>query len=611
MALADPKPAGRQERPWGYRGIHGILCGAEVGLFALLWWVGAQAGEVSGQVQDAAGDPLSGVAVYVVDHRLAYGATATAEDGSWRMEELPGGRFRVWALPGDDMDAVGRVYPEAWSFCSGEVITLEDGEVVQGIGFALEGGGHIRGTLVDGTGAPVPGAAIRAEGATDRVLGMARDGTTGPDGTFELVGLDSSDSGESSWTLRFKADGWPDQYLGETYLEDESILVSLGREDTVSLDLSTLLDGIVVTGTVEGPEGPVEGAEMIVYSAGQVEDVVTGSDGVFEVLGLPPGDVLLWGGADGHALTYLGGGGTPGDSRSVPEEGDIGEGFDLYLPAESRLVGQVEDDSGQDLSGVTLLAYHESMRSGLGDEVDENGEFQVGRLHGEAYHLYVYAAQEGYLDDFVRGEDGEPVLYELEPEADSDPISVSLPQGAGMSGTVRRADGEGPVYGASVVLQPEDGDIRVRVATTDREGTWEVKGLQAGTWRVRAQYDPICLEDGGFATQWWEEARSMEDSEIVDLGAGDSQAGVDFSLSEDNDFDGMADEWEREHGLDPERDDSEEDADGDGWTNLQEYLADTDPNEAEKRGCGCTTHRSGGWFGLSWLVVIASRRRRA
>lgn len=40
----------------------------------------------------------------------------------------------------------------------------------------------------------------------------------------------------------------------------------------------------------------------------------------------------------------------------------------------------------------------------------------------------------------------------------------------------------------------------------------------------------------------------------------------------DGDEDGMPDVWERAHGLDPELDDSAGDADGDGYTNLEEYL---------------------------------------
>ena len=42
---------------------------------------------------------------------------------------------------------------------------------------------------------------------------------------------------------------------------------------------------------------------------------------------------------------------------------------------------------------------------------------------------------------------------------------------------------------------------------------------------------------------------------------------------EDSDLDGMADEWERRWGLNPDNPiDSLADADGDGWTNLEEYL---------------------------------------
>jgi hypothetical protein len=36
--------------------------------------------------------------------------------------------------------------------------------------------------------------------------------------------------------------------------------------------------------------------------------------------------------------------------------------------------------------------------------------------------------------------------------------------------------------------------------------------------------------------------------------------------------DGMPDEWEDENGLDPDKDDSAGDQDGDGYTNIEEYV---------------------------------------
>lgn len=57
---------------------------------------------------------------------------------------------------------------------------------------------------------------------------------------------------------------------------------------------------------------------------------------------------------------------------------------------------------------------------------------------------------------------------------------------------------------------------------------------------------------------------------------GDGEADI---LDDDDDNDGMPDWWELIHGLDPlDPSDAGEDPDGDGATNLEEYLAGTDPN---------------------------------
>lgn len=48
----------------------------------------------------------------------------------------------------------------------------------------------------------------------------------------------------------------------------------------------------------------------------------------------------------------------------------------------------------------------------------------------------------------------------------------------------------------------------------------------------------------------------------------------------DSDGDGIEDNWEIANGLDPSVDDSYLDADGDGWNNLTEFLASTDPQSS-------------------------------
>ncbi|MBI2517337.1 MAG: hypothetical protein HYV95_10530 [Opitutae bacterium] len=66
----------------------------------------------------------------------------------------------------------------------------------------------------------------------------------------------------------------------------------------------------------------------------------------------------------------------------------------------------------------------------------------------------------------------------------------------------------------------------------------------------------------------------------------DFLAAYDSPLFVDADHDGMDDAWETAHGLDPTRDDRTGDLDGDGLTNIQEFIRGTNPSAVDSDGDG-------------------------
>lgn len=564
----------------------------------------ALAASLEGHILSDGGDPLAGVTVVAYDERLNYGTATSTNDGSWSIRQLPAGRYRVRAMPDDGSPYAGRFYPSEWDYCSSEPLELVDGATLDGIDIALPEGGQLGGRLVDLSGSPIVGATVQAQGLDDRTALGTREAVTDADGAFVIEGLDADPDAPTDWRCLVRADGFPDQWFGATYDKDEAdaFAVALGGAPT-DVGTQALLDGIRVSGTVYGPDGAVDGGQAYVYASSQVLTADIGADGVYVADGLPPGDVLSWATVDGLATTYWPDADRPTSDR-VPasdEGADVG-GVDLDLPAETVLTVQFTGEGG-DLAEVSALLYNDAHTVGRGGPVDADGRIVIDGLWPGTYDLYVYGADGGFADGY--GFEGLTL-------GSSDTVEVPLALAASVSGRLTDDAGEG-VYGAYVYAYPASDPDHSYTAVSDADGAYVLTGLPADHYTVRASYVNYCPADRGYVTVWWQDALTEDWAAPIQLALGQAQEGVDLHLPDDDDHDAMGDAWEVANGLDPTHDDATADADGDGFTNLEEYQLGTDPTGggAELGGCGGCASTPDARVGWGALLAMAAVLRRA
>ncbi|MEC8424184.1 MAG: carboxypeptidase-like regulatory domain-containing protein, partial [Myxococcota bacterium] len=304
---------------------------------------------LSGTVVDEAGEPVPGAVIQAYDVLLRAEETETDAMGRWRIEDLAAGTWRVRAVPAYTDNLVARWHPAAQDFCGGERLQLHASSEQAGVQITVPDGAAIRGRLVDSMGAPVVNEVVWAVGADEATESLvARPTLSGPTGEFVVRGLDTPPDGAGLWTLYARVDGFPDQYLGGVYDGDDAEPVVLSEGERTDVGTWGLNDGILVRGHAMGPGGPLAGASVHVYAGGQVVTVSSEDDGSWEAIGLPPGDVLPWVSAAGHALTYFPNHDRPTEyAGTVPTEGGLLDVGDILAPREARLfVDVVDADDG-------------------------------------------------------------------------------------------------------------------------------------------------------------------------------------------------------------------------------------------------------------------------
>ena len=254
--------------------------------------------------------------------------------------------------------------------------------------------------------------------------------------------------------------------------------------------------------------------------------------------GLPDGWEILYGRGTG-GLSGL----DPMDPTDANADADWITGN--HIPSEQNAQGLV--------TGLPYTNYDEYYRHNI-----SNAWTPTNPLNGDT-------DGDGWLDP----DDDEP----LRAKADNDGVTGGgsgdsdgngVPDGSEPGNPNADSDGDGLSNGQEAGMGTDPGN-----ADSDGDGLTDGEEMQGGTDPNNPDTDGDGLSDG-------------EEGQTGEEGEGDD--GTD-PMDTDSDNDGLPDGWESHNGLDPlDPSDAGEDPDGDGLTNLEEYEAGTDPNNADSDG---------------------------
>jgi len=350
------------------------------------------AGSIAGIVTDESGNPISDIWLdtYNVDlDRWGFGFMRSELDGTYKIDGLPSGNYKVWI---DAEDYVGEHYDDALNFDDADIIIVTAPNETGGINFQLGQGGSISGIVTDESGNPIENAWVWANMYDD---GYGNGSPTLADGTYQIKGLPTGD-----YRVEVEVEGYVREFYDDVLFWDDATPVSVTElNDTENINFALSVAGSI-TGTVTDESGnPISDIWWDIYNVdldrwgfGFMRSEL---DGTYKIDGLPSGNYKVWAGAEGLVGEWYNDVLSFEDATivSVTAPDETG-GIDFQLAEGGSITGIVKDESGNPLAFVDVNANLWDGGWGTGTQTRQDGTYELVGIPIGDYR--VVAWKEGY-----------------------------------------------------------------------------------------------------------------------------------------------------------------------------------------------------------------------
>ncbi|MBL8899962.1 MAG: carboxypeptidase regulatory-like domain-containing protein [Planctomycetes bacterium] len=308
--------------------------------------------KVSGTVVNPAGQPEANAIVVAV----------RGGEELQRMSVDERGRFALVGLAPGELDLIARV-EDLGESAALRGLVLANGSEIGEIVLRLGEGAGLFGRVVDGRGAPIPGASILLHSALVSSAHVSAESAA--DGSYRV---ERALRGEHRLFV---------QAHGYLPFEMEGLMLDgLLRRDI------TLERGATLHGTIYGPDGePLAGALIFLFHGDGEEQSSADEAGRFRFIGLHPGSLQVYVRAEDYSSSVRA-------SRELALGEDV-VGFDLRLVPSGVLRGIVRDAAGKPVAGIEVNGQTEPDGQGRREATTgSDGRFELRALYPDHYRVY-------------------------------------------------------------------------------------------------------------------------------------------------------------------------------------------------------------------------------